>query len=221
MLAYQLLSFLYLHAIICRNLAIFVDIFQLFINQCLEDVTDWEPLIGQAAALVVQLEIPIESVEAAVDLARKHQILTVVDPAPAQADLPESLYEVDVFSPNQTEASLLTGIEITGREQAEEAARVLQSRGAQQVVVKLGAEGALILHEEARHIPAFPIEPVDTTAAGDAFTAAMTVALCRGDDLASAVRFGCAAGALAATKIGAQPAMPTLKAVEDWLTDTA
>lgn len=184
------------------------------------DVNRAENVIATADALVVQLETPVETVATAIQIARQNHLLTVLDPAPAPAGrLPDTLLNVDLISPNQTEAEALTGIVVSDWASAESAARQLQLHGALDVVIKMGERGALICSRDGsvRQIGARPAQVVDTTAAGDAFTAAMTVARCEGQSLADAVQFGCYAGTLACTKFGAQPAMPTRHELEHWV----
>ena len=127
------------------------------------------------------------------------------------ADLPPELHQADVISPNQSEAEKLTGVPVENAEDAARAARILRERGARMTVIKLGAQGALLLDEQGQleHIPALAVEVVDTTAAGDAFTAATALGLVEQMPAVDAVRFGCAAGTLATMKLGAQQSMPT------------
>jgi len=181
------------------------------------DVNAAEPAIAAAAVCVLQLELPVETVLAAADVAHRHGVRVVLDPAPAPPSLPEPLYEVDVLTPNESEALTLVGDD-PGAEPPRLAAE-LRSRGARAVVLKLGRRGAYVSGPEAAAwIPAYPVRVVDTTAAGDAFTAALAVALAEGQELAEAVRWANAAGALACTRAGAQPAMPSRAAVEALLT---
>jgi ribokinase len=182
-----------------------------------DDVRRHAAAIRGASALVVQLEIPPESVAEAIAIAAEAGVRTVLDPAPAPAgSLPPRIMAVDLLSPNQTEAAALAGVPVETPADAARAARVLQARGARSVVVKLGARGASWLDAEGRegHVPAFRVTPIDTTAAGDAFTGALALRLAQGATLPEAVRFACAAGALATVKAGAQPAMPDLDAVQ-------
>jgi len=183
------------------------------------DVIAHKATIAAAHALVVQLETPLETVAAALQIAREAGVLTVLDPAPVPAGkLPRELVSVDVLSPNQTEAEALTGIVVDDWSAAEQAANDLRRQGANQVVLKMGALGALVCDQagQFQRVSATKAEIVDTTAAGDAFTAGLTVALCEGQLLAAAARFGCLAGTLACTRFGAQPAMPTREEVEAW-----
>ncbi len=177
-----------------------------------QDVESCQTLIQAANALIVQLETPIPTVAAAIRIAQRHGVLTVLDPAPAPAGrLPEELVAVDILSPNQTEAEALTGIVVHDWVTAEAAARDLQRQGARDVVLKMGSLGALVCSRDGavQRVAACQVAVVDTTAAGDAFTAAMTVARCEGQSLADAAQMGCVAGSLACTRFGAQPAMPT------------
>jgi ribokinase len=176
------------------------------------DVIERSQVIAAADAVIVQLETPIETIAAAIQIARQAGVRTILDPAPAPVErLPAELLTVDLISPNQTEAEALTGVVVRDLNSAEEAARCLQRDGAKEVVLKLGELGALVCSADGRvqHCPAAKAEIVDTTAAGDACTAGLAVALTQGRSLTLATQFGCAAGTLACTKFGAQPAMPT------------
>jgi ribokinase len=125
---------------------------------------------------------------------------------------------VDVVSPNEPEAEALTDVSIRSLSDASAAAQALREMGAREVVIKLGRAGAWWAGPKGEaHFPAFPIEPVDTTAAGDAFTACLTVSLAEGRPMAEALRRANAAGALACLKLGAQPSMPTAAEVEAFL----
>lgn len=168
-----------------------------------------------ADTLLLQLEVPVAVSIPAAEYARAHGITVVWDPAPAR-DMPEAAMRLaDVLTPNQTEARYFTGIDVHDRESGHRAADALLERGARAVVVKLGEEGVCFADgREKGFVPAFHVEAVDTVAAGDAFGAAMAVALAEGKELAAAVRYGAAAGALAVTRPGAQDAMPARREVE-------
>jgi ribokinase len=172
--------------------------------------------------LLLQLEIPIDTVLRAAQRARENGLRILLNPAPAYP-LPEELISLpDFLLPNESELSLLTGQPVTDGSSAEAAARSLLARGAQNLIVTLGARGALIVNKEmTRHIPAFKVEVVDTTAAGDAFIGGFAARLMEsgGDALAlqNAVRYGCACGALATTKFGAQPSLPAREEVEKFM----
>ena len=168
-----------------------------------------------ADALLLQLETPPGVTLRAAALARERGVRVVWDPAPAQV-APDGIHAAaDVLTPNQTEAAMLSGVEVDGPESAAEAASRLRRMGAPAVLVKLGEMGVYYASgEESGHVPAFSVDVVDTVAAGDAFGAAFAVASAEGRSLREAVRFGCAAGALAVTKPGAQSAMPVRAEVE-------
>ena len=177
-----------------------------------KDVEDHSDVIATADALIVQLESPIPTVVRAIEIAQSLGILTVLDPAPAPNNpLPTVLMKVDIISPNQTEAEALTGIVVNDWPAAEKAARRLQELGARDVVLKMGELGALVLTRDGtiERVSARKATIIDTTAAGDAFTGAMTVARCEGKSLRDSAEFGCLAGTVACTRMGAQPAMPT------------
>jgi len=134
--------------------------------------------------------------------------------------LPKELLEnVDVIIPNQTEAELMTGIKVVDEKSAQAAADELRKLGPKNIIITLGELGALLSEEgkEAVLIPSYKVNAIDTTAAGDAFCGAMAAAYAGGESLVNAVKFGCAAGALATTKMGAEPSLPTKEEIEKLL----
>jgi ribokinase len=176
---------------------------------------------GSYDALMLQLEIPAETVIATCGLAEARGIPVILDPGPAQVFPLERLRGVHLITPNETEVFALTGIKLETEGDAETAAAILlHHSNAKAVVLKLGARGALICegHGACEHLPAYRVETVDTTAAGDAFTAAMTLEYIRTGDLRRAVMWGNAAGALATMSFGAQPSLPTVQALQDFCT---
>ncbi len=185
-----------------------------------EDIDTASPVWEGAKALLVQLEIPLGTVGYALGEAARRGLLIVLNPAPAPSQpLPEDWFGlVDVWVPNEREIEGLTGIVVSDLTSAERAAKALLDKGAKTVVLTLGAQGALLATTEfIRHYLAFPVQAVDATAAGDAFAAALTVRLAEGAPLEEAILFANAAGALACTKVGAQPSMPTRAEVEQFL----
>ncbi len=178
------------------------------------DVIAAEPIIAGSKILLLQLEIPLESVLKAAELAKKHGVRVILNPAPAQMLPPQLLRLVDILIPNETETEILTGMPVNNQAGAETAAGKLHEQGVGTVILTLGSRGALLFDGNHRvHVPSFHINPVDTTAAGDAFVGGFAVALAEGLPLPEAIRWGNAAGALAATKLGAQISLPTQKAV--------
>jgi len=185
-----------------------------------EDVATARELLGDADTVVMPLEVPLHVVHAVAAAARSLGVRSVLDAgaadrAAAEAGLPGL---VDVLSPNESEAEALTGVAVRDAAAAAAAARRLREMGARDVVIKLGDEGAYWAGEQGEeHVPGFPIQPVDTTAAGDAFTACLAVALARGAKMPDAIHRANAAGALACLRLGAQPSMPTGDAVDAFL----
>ncbi len=181
------------------------------------DIMEAESVISAADVLLLQLEIPVDAVVTAIGIARLHNVLTILDPAPALEDFPGELLRVDVICPNESEASLITGLPVTNVAEAMVACGNLQSSGARIAIITLGSQGCVVCTESgiAQHVPSFPVTAVDTTAAGDAFAGALGFCLAQGQSVLAAVRFASAAGALASTRHGAQPAMPRLDEVKE------
>lgn len=171
------------------------------------------------SVLLLQLEIPLDTVLYAARVAKLRGLTVVFNPAPASS-LPDELFQhMDVITPNETEAGILTGIAVNDVETAILAAKALCNRGVAHVIVTLGATGVVhVTQTTATHHPTFPVQAVDTTAAGDAFNGALGAALASGEDMDAAIECGLAAGALTVTKLGAQSALPTLAEVEALLT---
>jgi ribokinase len=177
------------------------------------DVRAASEAIQGSGVLLTQLETPLNAVREGLRLARDAGVRTVLNPAPVpQGGLPDRLLGlVDVLTPNEGEASALTGLEGA----PEDLAAALVARGVGAVVVTLGERGALVVTpERAESVPAHALDAVDTTAAGDAFNGALSVALAEGRDLFEAARFASAAAGLSVTRRGAQPSMPARDAVE-------
>jgi ribokinase len=181
-----------------------------------DDIREHALAFEEAKVLLVQLEVPRPAVAQALTLAKAKGMTTIVNPAPAQP-LPDTVLKlVDILTPNETEVTALTGQ--TGREAA---ARDLLARGVREVVVTLGEQGALWVNAgRMRAIPPFKVQPVDSTAAGDAFNGALAAALAEGQPFDRALRFASAAGALSVTKRGAQDSLPDRREIEAMLDRT-
>jgi ribokinase len=179
------------------------------------DVRKARPLIQRAKVLLMQLETPLPTVQAAARLGAASGSLVILNPAPAR-ELPGSLLKlVSIITPNETEAELLTGIAIKNVASATRAAEKLRKRGVGTVVLTMGAAGALVVDEAgAELVPSFKVKAVDTTAAGDTFNGALAVALAEGQPLRRAVQFANAAAAISVTRVGAQPSTPHRKSIE-------
>ena len=182
------------------------------------DVRKAKAAFAGASVLVMQLETPLESVQAAADLAAKAGVRVILNPAPAQP-LPDKLLKcVSILTPNETEAELLTGIAVSDAATAAAAAAKLCVRGVQTVIITLGARGAYVATESGGQlVPGFKVKAVDTTAAGDIFNGALAVAIAEGKPLELAVRFANAAAAISVTRLGAQPSAPTRREIERFL----
>jgi ribokinase len=172
--------------------------------------------------LLLQLEIPTPTVLSAAKRAKENGVRVLLNPAPAK-ELPDELIPLaDFIIPNETELSLLTGMEVKDIPSAEQAARALLERGAKNVIVTLGSKGALVVSgKQVTHVNTYPVNVVDTTAAGDAFIGGFATKLLESDsslsDVSEAVKYGCACGALATIKFGAQPSLPTKEEVERFI----
>ena len=184
-----------------------------------DDVKKAQSSIASSGALVAQLEIPLETVEFAARLANDFGVLFILDPAPAQKLSPELLKMVDVLTPNETEAQILTGIEVTSnRDSACTAAKKLLEYGVKSVILTMGAKGFLLANDDRMEsVPAVKVDAVDATAAGDAFTGSLAVGLAQGWELFDAALFANQVAALSVTKMGAQSSMPTKEEVESFV----
>ena len=181
-----------------------------------EDVSRLEGALNGAQVLMLQLEIPIEMVVKAARAASERDIKVILDPAPAQS-LPSELYKNCAFiTPNEIEVGLLVGTPVRDQGDVSQAASVLHERGAKQVIIKLGGEGVYWSDGvEEEFFPAYPVDPTDTVAAGDAFNGGLAVGLADGLPVREAINWGMAAGALSTTRRGAQPSMPDRESVEN------
>ncbi len=182
------------------------------------DVRKAKAAFVTAHAVVMQLETPLETVQAAAELAEAKDAIVILNPAPAQR-LPDALLKkITILTPNETEAELLTGIKVTDEASCSRAADILLRKGVKNVIITLGSRGAFVATSDAKKfVPGFKVKPVDTTAAGDTFNGALAVALAEGMTLIDAVQFANAAGAISVTRMGAQPSAPTRKEIEKLL----
>jgi ribokinase len=184
-----------------------------------EDVRQQSALIAKSRALVTQLETPLESVETALSLAREGGIPAILNPAP-YSPVPDALLALcDWIIPNEIEAAKLSGIEVRDDQTAARAAAKIRQRSrCPNILVTLGANGVWIdTPHHSLHVPGFKVDAIDTVGAGDTFIGAWASKLVEGADIREAVRFGCAAAAIAVTRRGAQASIPTRAEVEDFL----
>jgi ribokinase len=168
-----------------------------------------------ASVLLLQLETPLKTVIAAAEIAAGVRVKVILNPAPAQALPARLLRHVDVLTPNESEAELLTGVAVKNASTAAKASEKLLARGVRNVIITLGRQGAFVLGKTVREfIPAYKVEAVDTTAAGDVFNGSLAVALAEGRPLLEAARFANAAAALSVTRMGAQTSAPDRGEIE-------
>ncbi len=179
------------------------------------DVEAAVDVIKSADVMLLQLEVPLETVFRAAQLAHESGVRVILNPAPAQPLPAELLQLVDVLVPNESEAAVLTGLAVDDEEGLKPAATMLQSLGVAIVILTLGSRGALLAQDgKFTHFPPFTVaDVVDTTAAGDAFVGGLATAIAGGAPVGTAIPWGNAAGALAITRAGAQPSLPTRQKV--------
>ncbi|MDR1734048.1 MAG: ribokinase [Oscillospiraceae bacterium] len=184
------------------------------------DMEAAQALFAWADTIVLQLEIPMDTVRSAVRLGKKHKKTVILNPAPAAALNADVLSHVDILTPNESEAECLTGLPVTSVKQAITAALHLAAV-VPEVVITLGANGAVWAHgASAAHFPAYKVAAVDSTAAGDTFTGALAVRLAMGDPMPEAISYAQGASALAVQRLGAQDSIPTAAEAEQFLQKT-
>ena len=180
-----------------------------------KDIHSAETAIEDSSIVLMQLEVPIETVSYVAEVAKRKNKIVVLNPAPACALPNDLLRNVAIITPNETEAEVLTGINVTDMDGAMKAAERLSMKGVDTVIITLGARGALVLHESTfTIIPAMEVNAVDTTAAGDVFNGVLVSALAEGKSILDAVSFACTAATISVTRLGAQASAPTKNEIE-------
>jgi len=182
-----------------------------------DDISRCSAAFESTSVVLTQLEIPVAAAEAALRLGHAGGAITILNPAPVRL-LPSSVLQlIDVLTPNQVEAKVLTGRSPDAVIEPEQLARELIRSGVKQVVLTMGERGALIVtSSSSTHVPAVPMSAVDTTGAGDAFNAGLATALASGANLEAAVQFAVVTGGLAVTKEGVIPSLPSCDEVRDF-----
>jgi ribokinase len=177
-----------------------------------------ESVIADSDVLILQCEVPMEANKRAAEIANKNDTLVILNPAPA-CEIPDAILSLtDLLTPNESETEILTGMPTHSNEQAIEAAHNLLSKGIETVILTLGSRGSFLLTEKMdKLIPAYSVNVIDTTAAGDAYCGALAASLAQDTHIEEAVKIANAAGALAVTKLGAEPSLPTKKAIDQLL----
>lgn len=174
--------------------------------------------ISDADCLLLQLETPLEGIVEAIQCAKQHGKKIILNPAPAQPLPADVLPHIDIITPNETEAEILTGIKVIDNASAMAAADNLHQRGVQQVIITRGADGVFYSHKGSQiNYPSFSVDVLDTTAAGDTFNGGLAAALLQGKSMENAIIFAQAAAALSVQKLGAQPSIPSLSQVNTFL----
>ena len=174
-----------------------------------EDVRQCLGKFSDASVLLLQLEIPVETVEFAIQYASEHDIKVILNPAPAYSLSASSLKLIDIITPNRVEAEALTGIKIIDERTARVAAELLLEKGVKHVVITLGERGAVSIYEGRFYVaPVVKVNSVDCTAAGDAFNGALALAILEEREFSAALEFACKAGAIATTRKGACSSLP-------------
>lgn len=175
-------------------------------------ICDVEPLlqnVSNAGIILMQLEIPMDTVHFVADYAYSRGIKCILNPAPAGSLAPDLLSKVSILTPNITEAEKISGIKVSNLKSAEKAAMTIYEKGVENVIVTLGDLGALIIEKgKYSYVKGNKVKAVDTTAAGDVFNGALAVSLAEGKNLTDAVRFACHAASVSVTKFGAQSSIP-------------
>jgi ribokinase len=184
----------------------------------LDDLVKIKNLIKHSKVLVVQLEMDLNVIEQAVTCAVMYKVPVILNPAPAQTLSDELLNKVTYLTPNETEAEILTGIKVNSLADAKKAGKALLAKGVENIIITLAKEGALIVNQSGTiHVPGYPVEPIDTVAAGDSFNGALAVGILNKKPLQDAVKFANAVGALTVTKEGAIPSLPSLEDVAQFI----
>lgn len=182
-----------------------------------EHIDELEDVISAAFMVVVQFEIPYPTVKRICEIADRNHVKVLLNAAPARKIDPDTLHKIDILVVNETEAEEISGMKLENLG-VEAVLSKLKDMGAKQVVLTLGKKGSFFkARESVLHVPAFEVEAVDSTAAGDIFCGALAVGLGKGYEWSKALKFASAASAISVTRLGAQPSIPTEEEVYEFL----
>ena len=174
-----------------------------------EDIEPAFERIKKADFILMQLEIPLETVQYISSFAKTEGIKVILNPAPSQTLPQELLQNIFILTPNVTEAEMISGVKINSVDDAKVAGKIILNHGVAKVIITMGKDGAVIIsHDMTEHVIGHSVDAIDTTAAGDVFNGALTVSLSEGNELQKAVNFACMAAAISVTRIGAQSSAP-------------
>jgi len=183
-----------------------------------KDIEKAKQVIQEADAILLQLEIPLETVEFTLKLAKKTGVCTILNPAPATNLDSKILSYTDILIPNRGEAEVLSNQKVNSLKEAKKAGTLLLNKGVKAVVITLGREGSMLVTRDiTRHFPGIPVKALDTTGAGDSFVAALAASFIKTKDLEEAVRYGNYAAALSVTKLGAQASLPFKEELKNFI----
>lgn len=181
----------------------------------IKDINKAKKVIENASIILMQMEIPVETIDYVAQLANNSGIKVILNPAPAGPLSDELIRSLSIITPNKTEAEMLSGVKVTGWKSARKAADIISAKGVGIVVITLGTLGALIKEGKTYYnVPAEVVTAVDTTAAGDVFNGALCVAIAEGKSVVDAVKFACKASSIAVTRMGAQSSIPNRKELD-------
>ena len=183
-----------------------------------QKINEARSIIDEAAMIVMQYEIPEETIKYVIDLANRKNIPVLWNVAPARAFDFSYIPKVNILVLNELEAGFLAEMSVENEQEAEKAADILLAKGVEKVIITLGSKGAFVVTKDEKvRVPAFKVDAVDTTAAGDTFCGSFAVALVEGKSLKDSLQFASAAAASCVTRMGAQPSAPTRKEIDVFL----
>lgn len=187
-------------------------------NLTSENINTCENIIKESDLLLIQLETNVDAVEKVIKIAHDNNVKVILNPAPIQNISEDVLKLVNIITPNEVEAGILTNMTIKSEQDASKAAKILQEKGIENIIITLGSKGVFVKsNDEEKFIKSYKVKAIDTTGAGDAFNGGFVTALSEGNDIFHSAHFGNAVAALSVTKIGTSVSMPSRKEVDDFM----